>query len=112
MLRQTETTNDVLLPFDDTHFNLADATILETDTNTFVIDGTGRLQVVNTGGTSAAEGGMGSGSDNSGKEKGDLEHPSTGEKGGKPNTDSDAGWDPIGENIDKETAKKESETGE
>ena len=102
--------NDLLTPYDDINHSLFDVdTITQQEDYTFLIDGTGKLQVVNTGGTSASEGGMGSGSQDN-KEKGQLQHPVTGEDGGTPNEDSEAGWDPIGENIKEETAKKQQES--
>jgi len=98
--------NDVVLPLDDDSINiLTEENETEWETGLFEIDGTGKLQITNTGGTSAAEGGMGSGSESE-KEKGELQDPSSGEKGGKPNTDSNTGFDPIKENIDEATAKR------
>src|SRR4051794_17016587 len=67
------------------------------------VTGTGRLVVTNTGGSSASEGGMGSGSDDD-TEKGSLSKP--GEKSGSAssNDDEDLTLDPIKKNI-KEAEK-------
>ena len=65
--------------------------------NSFEIDGSGKLTIVNTGGQSAGEGGMGSSSDDD-TAKGDLSKP--GEKSGTKSGDGeDDKWDPIGKNI-------------
>ena len=98
--------NDVTLPFGDDILNIVtEENETEWENGTLEIDGTGKLQITNTGGTSAAGGGMGSGSESE-KEKGDLQEPLTGEKGGTPNTDSNTGWDPVKENIEEATAKR------
>src|SRR4051794_33186842 len=101
-----QTDNDVFLPLcDDTVFVVTEVNKTAWETGLFEIDGTGKLQIINSGGTSAAEGGMGSGSKDE-KEKGDLKQPLTGEKGGTPNKDMEKGWDPVKENIDEATAKR------
>src|SRR6478752_6324323 len=98
---------DVVLPLEnDTVVIVTEENEMEWETGQFEVDGTGNLQISNSGGTSAAEGGMGSGSKDE-IEKGDLkQQPLSGEKGGKPNTDLEKGWDPIKENIDEATAKR------
>ena len=101
--------NDVVLPLSDDMVNIVtEEHEWEWETGSFEIDGTGKLQIVNTGGTTAAEGGMGSGSQ-SGREKGDLKDQENGIKGGEPNTESDTGWDPVKENIEEATAKRNKE---
>jgi len=101
--------NDVVLPLEnDTVFIVTEENETDWETGQLEIDGTGKLQITNTGGTSAAEGGMGSGSKDE-IEKGDLKQPLSGEKGGKPNTDLEKGWDPIKENIDEATAKRDKD---
>jgi hypothetical protein len=98
--------SDVVLPLNDDRVNiLAEENETAWEFGSLEIDGTGKLQVTNSGGTSAAEGGMGSGSESE-KEKGDLKGPLHDEKGGKPNTDSNTGFDPVKENIDEATAKR------
>src|SRR3954453_22585485 len=101
-----QTDNDVVLPLcDDTAYIVTEENNMEWEKGSFEIDGTGKLQIMNSGGTSAAGGGMGSGSKDE-KEKGDLQQPLTGEKGGTPNSDMEKGWDPVKENIDEATAKR------
>ncbi|TKK68565.1 hypothetical protein FC093_10610 [Ilyomonas limi] len=101
--------SDAVLPMGDNFSNPpAEVNEMEWETGLFEIDGTGKLQITSTGGTSAAEGGMGSGSESE-KEKGDLQEPSSSEKGGKPNTDPNTGFDPVKENIDEATAKRNKE---
>jgi hypothetical protein len=67
------------------------------------VTGTGRIVITNTGGSSASEGGMGSGSDDD-TEKGSLSKP--GEKSGAAtsNDDTDTTFDPIKKNV-KEAEK-------
>jgi hypothetical protein len=105
MYLETHYNNDLLVPYDYVIYIMIED--MET-TSQFAIDGTGKLQITDTGGASAAEGGMGSSSDNE-KEKGDLNQPLSGEKGGKANTDSDSGFDPVKENIDKATEKSKGD---
>lgn len=64
----------------------------------------GRLVITNTGGSSASEGGMGSGSDDD-REKGSLSQP--GEKSGSSlsTDDSDLTFDPIKKSV-KEAEKE------
>lgn len=106
-----QTDKDVVLPFGEDIINM---TITENnwewESDTFEIDGTGKLQIINTGGTSASEGGMGSGSESS-KEKGDLQGNLQGDKGGTANGDSDTGtgWDPMKKHIEEATAKRDKE---
>jgi hypothetical protein len=101
--------NDVILPLcDDTIFIMTEENEMEWEKGYLEVDGTGKLLITNTGGTSAAEGGMGSGSKDE-IEKGDLQQPLSGEKGGKPNSDLEKGWDPVKENIDEATAKRNKE---
>ncbi|HEX8277516.1 MAG TPA: hypothetical protein VF540_02435, partial [Segetibacter sp.] len=71
----------------------------DTQRGTLSIDGTGELVITNTGGSSASEGGMGSGSDDD-TEKGSLSKP--GEKSGsasRNDEDEDLTFDPIKKNI-------------
>lgn len=67
------------------------------------INGAGTLVITNTGGSSASEGGMGSGSEDD-REKGSLSKP--GEKGGSVSTDDDddTTFDPIKKSV-KEAEK-------
>ena len=95
----------------DTIYIVTEENETEWETGSFEVDGTGKLQITNSGGTSAAGGGMGSGS-KSEKEKGDLQQPLTGEKGGTPNSDMEKGWDPVKENIDEATAKRNKKDDE
>jgi len=104
--------NDLILPFgEDTVLIVTEENEMEWETGSFEIDGTGKLQITNSGGTSASEGGMGSGS-KSEIEKGELKQPLTGEKGGQPNSDMENGWDPVKENIDEATAKRNKKDDE
>ncbi len=104
--------NEIVLPLcDDTAYIVTEENEWEGETGSFEIDGTGKLQIINSGGTSAAEGGMGSGSKDE-KEKGDLRQPLTGEKGGTPNSDMEEGWDPVKENIEEATAKRNKKDDE
>jgi len=78
---------------------------VEPQTGSLEVSGTGEIRIVNTGGSSASEGGMGSGSDDD-NAKGDL--TKTGDKSGgaKANEEeSDTTFDPIGKNI-KEKEKE------
>lgn len=104
MFLQNDQTTGFCAPFDDTHF-IPDVRKVAEQNNGLEIDGSGRLQIVNTGGSSAAEGGMGSGSDNE-KEKGDL--TSNMEETGSTKTanDPNKSWDPVKDNIDEETSKR------
>ena len=68
------------------------------------ITGAGRLQVLNTGGSSAGDGGMGSGSTDD-REKGDLTSP--GEKGGT-STKEEEGFDPIKKNVQEKERENEA----
>jgi hypothetical protein len=60
----------------------------------FKVDGTGRIVITNTGGSSASEGGMGSGSDDD-REKGSLSKPGEKSGDGSSNEDTDTTFDPI-----------------
>jgi hypothetical protein len=101
-----ENDNEIVLPLcDDTTYIVTEENAMEWERESFEVDGTGKLQIINSGGTSASEGGMGSGSKDE-KEKGDLRQPLTGEKGGTPNSDMEEHWDPVKENIDEATAKR------
>ncbi len=68
------------------------------------VSGTGRLQVYNTGGSSAGDGGMGSGSKDD-TEKGDLSAP--GEKVSAPATEEE-GFDPIKKNVREKERENEA----
>ena len=88
--------------------NISEMTVLkgrepESEFNRFEVDGTGQLVITNTGGSSASEGGMGSGSDDD-REKGSLSKP--GEKSGSGTSDSedDTTFDPLKKNA-KEAEK-------
>jgi hypothetical protein len=76
----------------------------EWETGRLTVSGTGELVIVNTGGSSASEGGMGSGSPDD-TEKGSLSKP--GEKSGEAssNEEEDITFDPLKKNI-KEAEKK------
>lgn len=70
---------------------------INTENATIFVDGSGNLLVINTGGQSAGEGGMGSSSD-SDTSKGDL--ADEGERSGvKKGPEEDDKWDPLGDNI-------------
>src|SRR5438270_14074391 len=104
--------NEIILPLcDDTAYIVTEENERLWEMGSFEIDGTGKLQIVNTGGTSAAGGGMGSSSKDE-KEQGDLQQPLTGEKGGTPNSDMEKGWDPMKENIEEATAKRNNKDDE
>lgn len=104
--------NNVVLPLcDDTIYIVTEENSTEWETGSFEIDGSGKLHITSSGGTSASEGGMGSGS-KSEKEKGDLQQPLTGEKGGTPNSDMENKWDPVKENIDEATADRNKKDDE
>ena len=82
---------------------------VNTDTNktnyktiAWIVDGKGDLRIVNTGGSSASEGGAGS-SSTSEVEKGDL---SSGEKSDEERIPDDDGWDPIKRSVEKRTRKE------
>jgi hypothetical protein len=78
--------------------------IIDVQKGTLEVNGEGKINIRNTGGSSASEGGMGSGNDDD-REKGDLSKP--GEKSGTPTTKDDEGdttFDPIKKNI-KEAEK-------
>lgn len=66
------------------------------------VTGTGNIVIRNTGGSSASEGGMGSGSKDS-KEKGELTKQGEGTKSG-----SDKGGSSSGKGADKEASKGKS----
>jgi len=80
------------------HVQLADNPVMH-------VSGTGRLQVYNTGGSSAGDGGMGSGSKDD-REKGDLSAP--GEKDGAPATEEE-GFDPIKKNVREKERENEAD---
>jgi len=109
MLVQKQYDDILPTPYGGNECPVMDEDMIETEIGTLEINGIGKLQIVNTGGTSASEGGMGSGSEG-GKEKGDLQHPMTGEKGGKSNDDnSDTSFDPIGKNIKEKEKEQDKE---
>ena len=75
------------------------------DISTLVVTGAGTIRIVNTGGASSSEGGMGSSSDDD-TSKGDLSKPGEKSGAGKTNdVESEEGFDPIGKNI-KEKEKE------
>lgn len=75
---------------------------------TIEVTGTGRMVVTNTGGSSASEGGMGSGSGDD-REKGSLSKP--GEKSGSATTDdeTDTTFDPIKKNVKEAEKSKDKD---
>ncbi len=80
----------------------------EVETGTLEISSTGNIVIRNTGGSSAAEGGMGSGSDDK-REKGELTKPGEGAikrngNSGADEGDSDTSFDPVKKDI-KEAEK-------
>lgn len=78
----------------------------EIETGGLEVTGTGEIRVVNTGGSSASEGGMGSDSDDD-KSKGEVTLPG-GEKTGTvagDEDDQDTSFDPIKKNV-REAEKK------
>jgi hypothetical protein len=79
----------------------------EIETGKYMVTGTGNIEIVNTGGASSSEGGMGSGS-NDDTSKGDLSKP--GERSGtsKKDVDNEEGFDPIGKNIREKERENES----
>ena len=73
--------------------------LFDLQTGALSINGAGELVITNTGGSSASEGGMGSGSDDD-REKGSLSKP--GEKSGSASSneeDEDLTFDPIKKNV-------------
>jgi hypothetical protein len=85
---------------------LADDSSLEQ--GRLAVDGTGTMVIVNTGGSSASEGGMGSGSDDD-REKGSLSKP--GEKSGSATTDDDnnTSFDPLKKSAKEAEKAKDKE---
>lgn len=75
----------------------------EKELSTLEVSGTGLLRITNTGGSSASEGGMGTGG---GKdvEKGELTKPGEDKPAPTGNDQGDT-FDPIKENVEKETNK-------
>ncbi len=79
----------------------------EFEISNFEVDGTGRIIITNTGGASASEGGMGTGSDDD-REKGSLSKP--GEKSGSATTDDeDTTFDPIKKNAREAEKERDKE---
>ncbi|MDB5193290.1 MAG: hypothetical protein JWQ96_2853 [Segetibacter sp.] len=70
------------------------------------VTGTGEIRIVNTGGSSAGEGGMGSGHKED-TSKGDL--TKAGEKSGTTATEEDNGFDPIGKGIKEKEKLQDKE---
>jgi hypothetical protein len=99
-------TIDKILIFSDGENDLVPpAYIAESVLSSFEVNGTGNLVITNTGGSSASEGGMGSGSDDD-TEKGSLSKP--GEKSGQASRnddEEDLTLDPLKKNI-KEAERK------
>lgn len=82
---------------------------VKTETGTLEVNGIGQLIVINTGGSSASEGGMGSGSADD-REKGDIKKP--GEKSGNVTAnedDADTTFDPIKKNVKKHEKEQSTE---
>ncbi len=71
----------------------------------FEVTGEGKLVITNTGGASASEGGMGTGSDDD-REKGSLSKP--GEKSGQASSDEDddTTFDPLKKKCKKSKKKR------
>jgi hypothetical protein len=77
-----------------------------TELSSFEVTGTGELKIVNTGGSSASEGGMGSDSEGD-KAKGDLKKSDTGNTTSDQD-DEDFTFDPIKKNVrEAEKSKKD-----
>jgi hypothetical protein len=76
----------------------------ERESGTLEVLGTGQLKVINTGGSSASEGGMGSSSDDD-REKGELSNT---EERSDAKGDGDGSFDPIKKNV-KEKEKQQDE---
>jgi len=75
----------------------------EIELSPFTIDGSGKITIQNTGGTSAAEGGMG---DGGGTEKGaGITGTDKDDKNGTTGKDSDT-WDPLKPKEEKEKDKE------
>ena len=94
------------LPGADTYTYIGDELVKEM--GTLEVTGTGEIKIVNTGGSSASEGGMGSDSDDD-KAKGDVSLPG-GEKTSLvagDEEDEDTSFDPIKKNV-REAEKKAS----
>ena len=70
------------------------------ETGALEVTGVGQIRVINTGGSSASEGGMGSDSDDD-KAKGDLTKPDGGKTGNisGDEDDDDTAFDPIKKNV-------------
>jgi hypothetical protein len=86
-------------------YNIMNVSEHGTNENRFEVNGTGELIVTNTGGSSAGDGGMGSGSTED-TEKGDLVKP--GEKSGTTSNDDDS-FDPIKKSVKEAERKRENE---
>jgi hypothetical protein len=71
----------------------------------YEVTGIGNLQIINTGGSSSSEGGMGSGSDDD-QSKGDLSK--SGDKSGSSKVNEEETFDPIGKNIREKERENES----
>jgi hypothetical protein len=78
------------------HIDLTEKEIESTELNTIGISGIIKTRIINTGGASASEGGMGTG-DSDGKEKGEISSNKSG--GNSDKTDKD--FDPVGKDIKK-----------
>lgn len=78
----------------------------EIQTGLLEVTGTGEIKIINTGGSSASEGGMGSDSDDS-VSKGDVTKPGGGKTSIKDTDaeDDDTSFDPIKKNV-REAEKK------
>ncbi len=86
-------------------YNKMNESEYDTHESIWEVIGTGELSVKNTGGSSAGDGGMGSGSKDD-TEKGDLVKP--GEKSGTTSNDDDA-FDPIKKSVKEAERTREDE---
>ena len=78
--------------------------VYETETGMLEVSGTGNLRIVNTGGSSASEGGMGSGNDEE-KEKGEIDTESS----KKEKDEADTTFDPIKRNVREKEREAEKD---
>lgn len=95
--------------FEFTNADNADTLNTEIETGQFEITGDGELRIVNTGGSDAAQGGMGSGSDTK-QEKGDMSNvkgSNTFSNPSRAEEEEDTSNDPVGKEIKK--AEREAE---
>jgi hypothetical protein len=82
---------------------------VQPETGTLEISGTGEVRIVNTGGASASEGGMGTGGDSDEKAKGELSKPREDKDGSSSSADDDTTFDPIKKNVREAEKSKGTE---